>query len=209
MSVGTAEGRRSRARHLGPERRRPQVLDTALAIVTEQGVAAVTIGAVAERMGVTRPVVYSCYPDRVELIAALLRREEQRLRDGVRGALPYGQPDAPEAVFVRGFQDLLATVAAHAGSWRVVFAANPDPAVADLFAAGRAAIAAQVAGLLRPTLRRWGTADAERKLPVLVEFFMSASEGAVRSLLRDDGGWTPAELGEFIGRAVYRAFREA
>ncbi|MGH3646380.1 MAG: TetR/AcrR family transcriptional regulator [Micromonosporaceae bacterium] len=209
MSVGTVGRQRSRAPHLGPERRRPQVLDAALAIAVEQGAAAVTIGAVARRMGVTRPVVYACFADRVELIAALLEREEERLLGGALDALPRGRADAPEAVFVQGFQQLLATVAAHPDSWRIAFAADPDPAVASLFGKGRAKIAEHVTQLIRPTLRHWGTADADRKLPVLVEFFMSAGEGAVRSMLRREAGWDPHTLGEFIGRAVYRAFRDA
>ncbi|MGH3714140.1 MAG: TetR/AcrR family transcriptional regulator [Micromonosporaceae bacterium] len=209
MSVGIASGQRSRAPHLGPARRRPQVLDAALAIAVEQGVAAVTIGSIAQRMGVTRPVVYSCYADRVELIRALLRREEQQLLAAALDALPHGKAHPSEEVFVRGFQELLESVAARADSWRIVFAANPDPAVANLFGRGRAVIAEHVTQLLRPTLRHWGTAGAERKLPVLVEFFMSSCEGAVRSLLRQDASWTPGELGEFVGRAVYRAFKDA
>ena len=88
--------------------------------------------------------------------------------------------------------------------------ADPDRAVAEHFKNGRAAIANQFAKLLRPTLKHWGTTDRERKLPVLVEQFMSACEGAVRTLLRDsDHDWSPSTLGEFIGSAVYRAFRAA
>lgn len=79
MSVETV---RERAAHLGPERRRPQVLDAALAIAVSDGIAAVTIGAVAQRLKVTRPVVYSCFPDRVELLRALLERELALLVQG-------------------------------------------------------------------------------------------------------------------------------
>ncbi|MFE0020259.1 TetR/AcrR family transcriptional regulator [Amycolatopsis sp. NPDC059021] len=207
MSEGT--GSRSRARHLGPERRRPQVLDAALAIAVDQGVAAVTIGAVADRVGVTRPVVYACFADRVELLRELLRREEEYLLNDALAALPHGRADADESVFTHGFQALLETVAKRPDSWRIVFDADPDPAVADLFGRGRAVVAEHVTRLLRPTLKQWGTRDADRKLPVLVEHFMSASEGAVRSLLREGAAWSPAELGAFVGSAVYRAFRDA
>ncbi len=40
---------------MGPERRRPQILDAALQIAAESGTAAVTIGAVAKHLGVTGP----------------------------------------------------------------------------------------------------------------------------------------------------------
>ncbi|WP_081661666.1 TetR/AcrR family transcriptional regulator [Mycobacterium sp. UM_WWY] len=207
MTVGTV---RERAAHLGPERRRPQVLDAALAVVMEQGVAAVTIGAVAKQLKVTRPVVYSCFPDRVELIRTLLERELGILLKDAIEALPYGKADADETVFVEGFQALLHTVARRPESWRLVMSADPDPAVAAHFRNGRAVLVAKVSRRLAPTLQRWGTVDADKKLPVLVEQFVSTCEAAVRTLLHDDGkDWTPDTLGAFIGAATYRAFRAA
>lgn len=207
MTVGTV---RERAAHLGPERRRPQVLDAALAVVMDHGVAAVTIGAVAKQLKVTRPVVYSCFPDRVELIRALLERELGLLLRDAIDALPYGKPDADETVFIQGFQALLHTVARRPFSWRLVMSADPDPAVAEHFRNGRAVLVDKVTRRLAPTLDRWGTADADKKLPVLVEQFMAACEAAVRTLLRDDGkDWTPDTLGAFVGSAIYRAFRTA
>ncbi|BBX93404.1 TetR/AcrR family transcriptional regulator [Mycolicibacterium boenickei] len=207
MSVETV---RERAAHLGPERRRPQVLDAALAIAVSEGVAAVTIGAVAQRLKVTRPVVYSCFADRVELLRALLERELGLLIQGAIDALPYGRANADETVFVEGFQALLETVAGRPDSWRLVMSADPDPAVAKHFRNGRAVMIGKVSKRLAPTLQRWGTVDADKKLPVLVEQFVSTCEGAVRTLLHDDGkDWTPTTLGEFIGSATYRAFRTA
>jgi AcrR family transcriptional regulator len=209
MAVGTVESR-SRAAHLGPERRRPQVLDAALAIAIECGVREVTIGAVAERLNVTRPVVYSCFADRVELLHALLDRESDILLADATEALRHGHPEGDEAVFVAGFQALLAAVDCRPDPWRLMMSADPDPAVAEHFQSNRTAIADQFANLLQPALKHWRTTNPERKLPVLVEQFMSACEGAVRTLLRDSGrDWSPGTLGEFIGSAVYRAFRAA
>ena len=200
---------RSRAAHLGPERRRPHVLDAALAIAVGDGVGAVSIGTVAERLRVTRPVVYSCFSDRVEMLAALIEREEGALLSGVLDALPKSAPaDAGEDVFVAGFRALLHTVAQRPDAWRLLFLAAPDPDVAAHFGRARSIVAAAFADLLRPTLRAWRTKDAARKLPVLVELFMSSGESAVRSMLAPNSGWTPDDLGELIGRAVYRAFRE-
>ena len=59
MSVGKSVRERVRAAHLGPERRRPQVLDAALKIAVERGSHAVSMEAVAQSMGVTKPVVYA------------------------------------------------------------------------------------------------------------------------------------------------------
>ncbi|WP_041452340.1 TetR/AcrR family transcriptional regulator [Hoyosella subflava] len=197
---------RARAAHLGPERRRPQILDTALAIAVADGVGAVTIGAVADRLSVTRPVVYSCFNDRVELIDELLTRESGMLLQNTLDALRASHGDDLETAFVHGYQALLRVVAEHSDSWRLLFFAQPDPAVADRFATARAVVADHVAAQLQPVLAARETSELDRKLPVLVELFVSSCEASLRSLLAGRGDWQPDELGELYGRAMWRAF---
>ena len=208
-SASTAKAR-GRAAHLGPERRRPQVLDAALDITVEQGVAQVTIGSIAERMGVTRPVVYACFEDRVALITALLERETAVLTESLMAALQSARGTDPQSAFVAGYQSLLRAVAERPNSWRVVFSASPDPAVAGRFARVRAQLGEATSASIGPVLSTWwGIADAEAKLPILVEFFMSTCEAAVRSLLDDDNPWGAEDLGELYGRMVCTAFSAA
>ena len=210
MSVGKARNERTRAPHLGPERRRPQVLDAALKLAIGRGSHAVSMEAVAQSLGVTKPVIYACFASREELLQALLTREEQRLFQAVLAALP-GRPsfDRPEQLLVEGFQALLKGVASHADSWRLVFAAEADPAVAGRYKQARGLVAKQVATLMAPGLRAWGIKEVPRKLPALVEFFMSAGDGAVRTLISGEGGWSAEELGALVGRLVYGALRRA
>jgi AcrR family transcriptional regulator len=197
-----------RAAHLGPERRRPQVLDNALALATEHGLSGVTMSAVAKRMGVTKPVVYACFGRREALLEALLEREEQRLLDGVLAALPTRLSlEDPERLMIEGFQVLLTVVADAVESWQIVFASEPDPLVAERCSQARAQVVKVLSELTLPALRAWGVVDADRKLPVLADLFMAAGESAVRSLL--SGGWTPAELGELFGRSLCAALRNA
>ena len=54
-----ATTRRKRAAHLGPERRRPEVLDAALALFLEHGYDGASMQAIADGAGVTKPVVYA------------------------------------------------------------------------------------------------------------------------------------------------------
>ncbi|MGW5519622.1 TetR/AcrR family transcriptional regulator [Nocardia africana] len=208
MASESAVRPRQRAQHLGPERRRPQVLDAALRIAADEGIAAVTIAAVAERLTVTRPVVYACFADRVELINALIQREEGLLLAGIMDALPPRRVEADEEVFVEGFRALLETVSKRPDTWKLLHG-NPDPAVASSFGRGRSVAVERCTRRLRPTLEAWGTVDAERKLPALVELWVSAGEGAVRTLLTEGDKWTPQDLGAFVGAAVYRALRSA
>ncbi|WP_203337932.1 TetR/AcrR family transcriptional regulator [Nocardioides limicola] len=205
----TAE--RVRAAHLGPDRRRPQVLDAALQVAVKRGLGAVTVGAVAEELGVTRPVVYACFADRVQMIEALLDREQHRLADVVVQALrSTGVSDDPEQAFVTGFQTWLRLAGEQPGTWRLLLAGQPDPAIRERFDAGRAAFTQQAAAWIGPAMQRWWhTEDLDRKLPVLVELFLSSCEAALRSMLDGADDWTPEELGEFLGRAIHRAFRDA
>jgi AcrR family transcriptional regulator len=201
---------RGRAAHLGPERRRPKVLDAALEIAVEQGVGEVTIGAIADRLRVTRPVVYACYADRVEIITALLERETSYLRKALVEALRTARGGDPETAFIDGFGALLNVVTGLSSSWRVVFWAQPDPAVVDRFQLVRAEIAGSAARWIGPALTAWWDfADLDTKLPVLIEFFMSSCEAAVRTLLDTTNTWNADDLAAMYGRMVCQAFHAA
>ena len=202
---------RQRAPHLGPERRRPQVLDAALAIAVRDGIGSVTIGSVAATMAVTRPVVYACFPGRVELVDALLDRETSYVLDAILTALHgSADPHDPERAFVGGFQALLNAAAGAPDTWRLVFTGEPDPAIAERFHATKALVQTQATEWIGPAMELWWQpADLARKLPVLIDLFLAACESAVRSLLDASNDWGPDDLGTFIGKAVHRAFRDA
>ena len=201
---------RLRAAHLGPERRRPQILDTALDLAVEQGLAAVTLSAIAERMRVSRPVVYSCFSDRIELLEALLAREGEEMLTATLEALHSARGDAPEAAFVAGYRALLTVVAGRPQSWRLIFVSSPEPAVADRFEQARRVVAQCAAQWLAPALQRWWQMDdLDRKLPVITELFMSSCEAAVRLLLDKDNDWSIDALATFFGACMCRAFRGA
>ncbi len=65
-----------RTPRLAPEIRRRQLLDAALDVLAEGGFDAITVEAVAQRAGVTRPVVYDLFGDLEGLMLALIDREE-------------------------------------------------------------------------------------------------------------------------------------
>jgi AcrR family transcriptional regulator len=67
------------AERLSADRRRVALLDVTKALVGEDGPGAVTIGTVADRAGVTRALVYKHFANKDDLLAALYRREAERL----------------------------------------------------------------------------------------------------------------------------------
>lgn len=200
----------SRAPHLGPERRRPAILDAALEIAAAEGISAVSIASVADHLGVTRPVVYACFGDRTEMLTALAAREEELLLDGALAAMSLSQGASDsEAAIITGFQGLLAFVQAHPLSWKVLFEDYPEPHLRAVFGRGRRLIGAEFETLVGPAMEQWGVADPATRLPVLTELFLSSCEAAVRLLLSEDHGWTPDELGAQVGAAVHRMLRDA
>ncbi len=68
---------RSRTR-LTPAARQDQLLDTARAMVIEQGLQAFTMEGLAKTAGVSAPLVYNYFSNRKALLQVLLRREYRR-----------------------------------------------------------------------------------------------------------------------------------
>ena len=62
------------AKRLSKDQRREQLLETALAIVREQGTDALTLGYLAERAGVSKPIAYEHFRTRSGLLIALFKR---------------------------------------------------------------------------------------------------------------------------------------
>lgn len=201
---------RGRAAHLGPERRRPEVLDTALHLIADAGVDAVTMGALAERLHVTRPVVYACYPGRGAVLEALLAREQQRLLAEVVRALPADPSlDDPQRLLRESLGALLTTVAAQPKSWRALFAAADNAAVADSYAASRTQVAGQLMPLLAAVLRRGDAPPPDRKLRVLADYVIAVGERAIRTVLDDDPPYSPDQLAELTASFLAAALAGA
>lgn len=77
-----------RADYLGPAVRRPLVLDAACSVFAEAGFGAASMSQIARKAGITKPVLYSCFPGgKQEIILTLLDREEERVMDHLRGVL--------------------------------------------------------------------------------------------------------------------------
>ena len=69
----TKERKKARAaRRVPPEARRRQLLDEAARILTDEGLERLNVTELAERAGVSRPLVYRLFPTRHALVRAIL-----------------------------------------------------------------------------------------------------------------------------------------
>lgn len=198
---------RQRAAHLGPQRRRPLVLDAARHVFVEHGYRGTSMEGIAAAAGVTKPVVYRCYANKQALFRALLEREEERLLQSVTAALPTElDPTDLEAVFIAGFTALFVAARSEPDSWRIVFVSEhgSEPAIARRVRRARASVVERLTEMAEPMLTGMGVKEAARKAPVLSELVASIAEGGVRLLLSDGKDWTPEELGTYLGTVVAR-----
>lgn len=201
---------RPRAPHLGPERRRPLVLDAALEIALEQGLPAVSIAEVAARLGATRPVVYACFPGREELLDALLDREKGVLVDETLAALHGARGDNPVEVFANGYRALLTAVDNRPAAWRLIFDAHPESAAGRRVAAGRKTVFDAATAWIAPAMTRWWhTEHLDRKLPALIELFMASCDAAVRVVLDESNDLDVEQTAVLFGTMMAHGFEKA
>ncbi|MER7244070.1 TetR/AcrR family transcriptional regulator [Kribbella sp. NPDC000426] len=199
--------RRRRARHLGPERRRPLILDAALEVFSANGFAGTTMQSVADAAGVTKPVVYDSFANRDELLLALLAREEQHLVVSIVAALPADPSvGTPEEHVLEGLTAFLTAVSKQPQSWRIVFGAQygAAPVVAERVRAARAFLVESLRLTLLKSLP--GVADPDANLPVLAELLASMTESCARMLVVDGTDRSPAELAKTVSQVVAGGF---
>ena len=77
----------TRATRLDRDDRRDALLDAASALVVSGDIEAVSMEAVAEIAGVSRPLVYKHFANRNELLEALYAREAAALHEEIGGAV--------------------------------------------------------------------------------------------------------------------------
>ncbi|MGC4942604.1 TetR/AcrR family transcriptional regulator [Kribbella sp. DT2] len=198
---------RRRAAHLGPERRRPMILEAALQVFSERGYAGTTMQSVADAAGVTKPVVYASFANRDELLLALLAREEQHLVLSIMAALPADPTvGTPQEHVLEGLSAFLETAAKNPQSWRIVFGAQygAAPVVADRVRAARAFLVEGLRLTLVQSLP--GVTAPDANLPVLAEMLASMTEACARMLVVDGTDRTPAELAQVVSQVVGGGF---
>ncbi|MBY6018858.1 TetR/AcrR family transcriptional regulator [Ferrimonas balearica] len=70
--------------------KREQILDTALTLFVEQGIAATATAQIAKVAGVATGTLFHHFPSKAELVAALYRGVKQQLADAMATAPPQG-----------------------------------------------------------------------------------------------------------------------
>lgn len=109
--------------------RRAQLLDSALEVFVAQGYHSAAMDDIADRAGVSKPVLYQHFPGKLDLYVALVDRACNQLIEGVREALQSTQDNKQRvAATMEAFYDY---VAHEQGAFRLIFESDltNEPAV--------------------------------------------------------------------------------
>ena len=159
----TPTTRRRYAPRLPREQRREQLLDAGLDVLAGCQLQDLSIEAVAASAGIGKPVVYTAFGSRTELVEALLHREHERGLAQVRDAMPDDLTKlGPTGAYAATVSAFLRAVLENPTRWRLILTV-PDSApreYRDSLRAARSTILAQAEQLanagaaLRPQLAK-------------------------------------------------------
>jgi AcrR family transcriptional regulator len=172
--------------------RREQLLDVTAAIVAEQGFHAVSIQSVAQRAGISRPIVYEHFGDLAGLLEALVECEMARaLAQVSTTALEDLSEGDPAALMLDSLSRYLDAVGQHPDTWRLVLmpAEGAPELLRTSIRRGRATVLASLAHAVGPRFRDGGDAPD----PDLTAMILSALADEYARLLITDPECFPRE----------------
>ncbi len=113
--------RRKYAPRLPPEQRREQLLDAAMTVLAGCQLHELSMEAVAEAAGVGKPVLYTVFRTRAELVSALLNREHRRGLDQVLAGMPEDlTASGPTGAYTSTVSAFLQVVLDNPARWRLI-----------------------------------------------------------------------------------------
>jgi AcrR family transcriptional regulator len=152
---------RPRSTRLPRHERRRQLLDAALEVFVSQGYHAAAMDEIAERAGVSKPVLYQHFPGKLDLYLALLDQSVDELVDAVRDAL-RSTTDNKQRVAAT-FSAYFEYVESEGQAYRLVFESDlgNEEAVRDRLERGQRECAEMISPMIRQDA---GLDDAEAHL---------------------------------------------
>jgi AcrR family transcriptional regulator len=182
----------------------------AFELFLEHGYRGTSMDAIARAAGVSKPVVYACFPSKAELFGALLDREEKRMLTQFSSTLvgSDGLEDL-EVTLSAGFTAMLQAVDDTPDIYRIALLGGVDaPAAIEVrVRRGREQRIAATAAAARSWLE--GQVPAHR-LDTTAQFIgqllVGVGEAGVRTILAAPSQWTPETLGRALGKFAAGGF---
>ncbi len=196
------EDTRPRGGRLPRRERRAQLLDSALGVFVAQGYHAAAMDDIADRAGVSKPVLYQHFPGKLDLYLALLEASCDAIIGGCREALASTQDNKQR---VAAAIDAFYTYVAHdAGAFRLVFESDltNEPAVREQVDRVTAECAEAIAAVIRDDTGLPG--EAARLLAVSL---VGMAQVSARFWLTEAGGLQQQEAAALVAGLAWRGIR--
>lgn len=166
---------------------RERVLDAALELFSERGVAATSLQAIADHLGITKAAIYHHFPAKDQMVVEVLRAGLEQLDEVVAAALATDDAALRVDIVVRGLADIMV---AHRPRYSIMMG---DPAVGQVLAADphtATTFKDMIASLHGPH------PTAERRLAVA--YFLAACNAPAQPALREQSTVSDEAIHESI-----------
>lgn len=202
VDAGAEAPSRQRGARMPRRERRAQLLDSALGVFVASGYHAAAMDDIAERAGVSKPVLYQHFPGKMDLYLALLDIACDQVIDNCRAALA-STPDNKQrvAATIDAFYDY---VADDNGAFRLVFESDltNEAAVRQLVDRVTTECAAMIAEVIRDDT---GLPDEASRL--LAVSLVGMAQVSARFWLNDTAGIDRADATALITGLAWRGIR--
>jgi AcrR family transcriptional regulator len=190
---------RPRGGRLPRKARRAQLLESALEVFVAQGYHAAAMDDIAERAGVSKPVLYQHFPGKLELYLALLEQSSDRIIDATRGALASTHDNKLRVLAtMQVFYDYVANAQ---GAFRLVFESDltSEPAVREQVDRVTSVCADEIAKVIHEDT---GLPDAASNL--LAVSLVGMAQVSARYWLASDRGIDQTDAAQLVASLAWR-----
>ena len=198
-SDSQVEAQRPRGGRLPRKERREQLLGSALEVFVAQGYHAAAMDDIADRAGVSKPVLYQHFPGKLELYLALLDRSCDQVIENCRLALESTTDNKQRVeAAMRAFYDY---IAGDSGAFRLVFESDltSEPAVRTAVDRVTTECAAQIAAVIHDDTGLPGPAAQ-----LLAVSLVGMAQVSARFWLVDSGGISKADAETLVSGLAWR-----
>jgi AcrR family transcriptional regulator len=195
-------GPRPRGARMPRRERRAQLLSSALEVFVAQGYHAAAMDDIAERAGVSKPVLYQHFPGKLDLYLALLDVSCDQIIDNCRAALESTQDNKLRVgAAVDAFFEYVAN---DSGAFRLVFESDltNEPAVREHVERVTTECAALIAHVIHDDT---GLPDAASRL--LAVSLVGMAQVSARFWLSDAGDIGRSEAAALVSALAWRGIR--
>ncbi len=198
----TPVGATPRGARLPRKERRAQLLESALEVFVAQGYHAAAMDDIAERAGVSKPVLYQHFPGKLDLYLALLDSSCDAIIDNCRAALASTHDNKQRvAAAMEAFYEYIGS---HDGAFRLVFESDltNEPAVRNAVDRVTAECAAMITEVIHDDTGLPG--EAARLLAVSL---VGMAQVSARFWLTDAAGISKPDAVALVSDLAWRGIR--